>query len=164
MREHPDLELENANPDNPVTWVLQRAGWVGMLLLIVAAIAGIFGTGLFERARIEREGFNVSYSRFQRTTVTKLLEVTVRESRAEVTRIWIDGDYSRRVQIGDITPEPESSTSTGESILYTFRSVPGQPFVVTFQVRVSDGSFGPLSGSVGLEGRGQVDFLQFIWP
>jgi hypothetical protein len=164
MREYPDLDLDTKDPDSEVGWRLQRAGWAVMLLVMILAVAGVFGTGLFSRAHVRGEGFEVSYPRFQRMTATNDLVVTVPVSQADRTQIGIHGDHIRSFEISNLTPQSESSMATRDGLFFTFRSVPGRPLVITFRMHASDGTFGSVSGAVSVKGRGRVEFRQVVWP
>jgi hypothetical protein len=49
-----DLEVEQDLDFQQRTWALERAGWIVMLLIIAAALAGFFGGGPLSPTTSER--------------------------------------------------------------------------------------------------------------
>lgn len=164
MTQPSDLELKDEIHAAELEWTVQRAGWVAMLLLVVCALLGLFGTGPVDRAHIKGDAMEVTYSRFLRTSTSAGLDLTLPASRTDATGIWLDRPYTRHFEITSVTPQPQSATSSKDRLLYVFRTVPGQPLAVTFHLRVSEGAVGILSATVGVDGGAQTHFSQFIWP
>src|SRR3954469_22579634 len=63
---------------------IQKIAWRVLALVPVAAVAGLFGGGLFSHVTAGGAGAEVSYERFGRQSVDTQLEVTVPRSRQPV--------------------------------------------------------------------------------
>src|SRR6185312_17388207 len=50
------------------SWVVERAGWIALTLLLLAALAGLFGHGWLSKDSIGDGIMRVDYDRFQRIT------------------------------------------------------------------------------------------------
>jgi hypothetical protein len=164
MPEREDLELHEQSSASEWGWTIRRIGWIAMLLLVIAAISGLFGAGPLDRARIQRNGFEVAYSRFSRMDSSAHLELTVAGAAADLIHVSIDRKYIQQFEINSITPEPESVSSFSDQVRYSFRTRAGQRCSVVFQMRANEGTFGRVAGWIGVEGIGETDFSQFIWP
>src|SRR3954451_6403199 len=74
---------------------IQTVAWRVLALVPVAAVAGLFGGGLFSQVTAGGAGLTVSYDRFGRRSVDTELEVTVPRARPPVaisiSREFLDG-------------------------------------------------------------------------
>src|SRR3954469_23232192 len=74
---------------------VQKVAWRVLALLPVAAVAGLFGGGLFSQVTAGGAGVAASYDRFGRISVDTQLEVTVKRARSAVavsiSRGFLDG-------------------------------------------------------------------------
>src|SRR6185503_10274526 len=63
-----DLELNQDLDLQRKTWTVQRIGWGGMALIVVAALAGVFGSGPLTRTEVtdNPQTFRLLYDRFGR--------------------------------------------------------------------------------------------------
>src|SRR5919106_6001727 len=60
-------------------WLVERVGWIVMLLLIVAAAAGIFGNGVLSRASVsDGKQLRIEYERFAHYLTPTSLKVHMR--------------------------------------------------------------------------------------
>jgi hypothetical protein len=159
-----DLEFQRRS------WWWQRVGWALMVLTLVAALLGLFGSGgLLAAAEAGGRGSAlwVEYNRFGRldaedTTLRVHLEQGA-ASGGGLVRLWLSREYLEGVVIRTITPEPESVEAGPDRFTYVFRaSDPSRPVVLTFHLEPD--RMGRLPGQIGLEGGQTISFSQFIYP
>ncbi len=164
MVPHGDFELDEQPSRTERLWRIQRIGWVAMLLFVAGAILGLFGAGPLDHAYVRRNGLEIAYSRFQRMTSEANLEVTVLRAPADMTRVWVDQNYIGQFEISSVTPQPESTASSSGQVRYAFRSKAGERLVVSIRLRASEGTFGPVTGKLGVDDVGEAAWWQLIWP
>src|SRR3954469_18198945 len=74
---------------------VQSLAWRVLALLPLAAVAGLFGGGLFSQVTAGSAGVKVSYDRFGRRSVATQLQVTVMRARrpvaVSISRGFLDG-------------------------------------------------------------------------
>ena len=148
-------------------WRVERAGWVVMLALVLAASAGLLGHGPLSDSRVQTaEGsLTVEFDRLTRHSAPTTLRVGIGAGTARdgYARLWFDRAYLSEMQIEAIVPEPESAATADDRFIYTFRVAdPGRPAVVSFDLEPR--ATWLLRGRVGLENGPSLDFGQFIFP
>ena len=149
-------------------WKMERAAWLVMLVVVLAAVGGLFGNGLFSgTTRTSADGrLEIGYQRFARNASETTLKMSV--SRALTTdegelTILVSSTYLRRFVIRAVTPEPDSVEAVGDSLAYVFKLTAGTPrFEADFELEPR--STGWVRGTVGLEGRAPVRLSQFVYP
>ena len=107
---------------------VQRVAWWLLALVPVAAIAGLFGDGLFSEvtAGSERAGGTVTYERFGRRTADTELEVEfARPSRT--TDVAISRAFFDRYDTSEVRPEPLRVRTLVERRRLHLRGRPGRP-------------------------------------
>jgi hypothetical protein len=148
-------------------WRVQRIGWVAMALIILAALLGLTGTGVFAggAAGGETGPLQLDYSRIDELEAPGHLAVQIGAEAAsgEQVKLWIDRAYLDGIQIERITPTPDDVETTADQVVYEFRvDNPGEPMEVSFDLRHA--TFGLKRGSIGLAGGPALDFTQLVLP
>ncbi len=162
-----DLEVAENRAFERREQKLQTLGRVGMAVFIIAALAGLFGTGPISRTRIDQPDGSLSaeYERFGRALAPASLIVTVPPGavRSGELRLWVDRDYLKGVQVEDISPSPESVESGRDRLTYVF-VVPATsgPVTVVFRCRLQVHWL--RSGRIGVESGPELGFTQFVYP
>jgi hypothetical protein len=148
-------------------WVIQRIGWMAMLLPLVAAFHGLLGNGpLTDAPASSSDGaVTIEYFRIARHHQPRTLSVTVAPDVVEngEVKIWIDRAYADQFGLQNIVPDPDSADVEPDRVIYTFTT--GQangPLTVTFSYN-HDG-FWRQHGRVGLIGGPTISFTQFLFP
>jgi len=103
-------------------WRIQRIGWVLVALLLVLALAGLFGNGPLSRAHADGAAGRIEYERFTRYGLSTALVVTPAGTAQGVDRIGISAAYLETLEVESITPEPAAVKMSGHSIVYEFAS------------------------------------------
>jgi hypothetical protein len=161
-----DLEIDSDVGFQQREWRFERVGWVAMLLVAFAALAGAFGRGPLSKAEAGGGGpLRVRYERFARHNSPAALELEVAAVGAadSTVRVWFDHEYLSNFDLQHIIPEPETAEASPARTTYVFRvSDPSRPARITFGL-VPQG-VGRLRGQVGLPGAPPVELSQFIFP
>jgi hypothetical protein len=139
----------------------QRVAWWLLALVPIAAIAGLFGGGLFSKvtAGSDRAGVTVVHERFGRLTADTELELEfARPSRTtdvEISRAFLD-----RYQMSEIRPEPQRVRTLADAVVFTFAAAPGGR--ATFFLQPD--AVGSSSGTVTVSGGMPVKIKQLVYP
>jgi hypothetical protein len=160
-----DLELDRDLTFQHREWTIQRAGWLVMLAIIVAALIGLLGSGPLSSATAEAGPLQLEYSRFERRHAPSELEVTVSndaESQDQI-EVWISTDYLASTEITSIVPEPEEVSEADEQMIYRF-SIDDQAQTPTIRFALEYDDPGPTTGRMGMIGGPELTFWQFIYP
>lgn len=162
-----DLEIHQNVPFQQMCWKLQRACWVVMTLVIVAAIAGLIGTGPVSDVSAGKPGdaIWVEYQRFARLCAPEELKVHVGKGQARDGRVtvWLNREFVEGLQVEEVTPHPESVEAFGDRLAYVFRTPnPADEVAVTFDVQPK--SWGRQRGTVGVAGGTSVALARLVYP
>ena len=117
------LELEEDMTFQRRNWTAERIAWAIMALVVVAALAGLFGTGPMSRTVIrDGRGVDIEYERFQRMSSPGLLRLDVAVVRASEGRLSVDLDreFLDTFRLETIRPEPAATTATRRGMRLSF--------------------------------------------
>jgi hypothetical protein len=120
-----DLDIDQDLEFQRREWKVQRIGWALMLLVILAALGGLFGRGPLSRAVAGRPGdpLRVEYDRFVRRHSSQSLTLLLSPDavNAGEARIHVDSALIAGLEIRHLTPAPERQEATPDGIVATFR-------------------------------------------
>ena len=161
-----DIQLSEDIKFQERYWKVQRLGWGLFLLVLLAAIAGLLGSGpLSSRSASAPDGsLRAEYERFCRIERKSVLQAIAAPSAAAGgrLRIWIVRDYLQRVDLERVVPQPERVETFPDRLLFTFAAADGQQSVIQFVLEPH--APGRQAISMGVEGKAAVSFRQFIYP
>jgi hypothetical protein len=126
-----DLELEQDLAFQRREWFVQRAGWWGLSLFVLAAALGLFGNGLLSHARAGEQGASlwVEYERFVRVGAMDRLLVHLgpKPADADTREVRFNRAYFEDLRVERITPEPERTLVGDHQVTLVFdaRALPG---------------------------------------
>jgi hypothetical protein len=145
------------------SWRIQRVAWAGMVLFLLAGVAGLFGGGPLSDARTTSRTLDVRYDRLVRRGIPSELVVTF-SPRHDVSRIAMDTRYLDRAGIQQVWPRPSTVEAIGDRTVFSFLTprTGDSPAVVVFTLE-SD-SMGSLSTPVRLEDLPPVRVRHFVYP
>lgn len=148
------------------TWLIQRIAWAGMLLFLLVALLGLFGSGLFSTATLDSpERLRIRYERFGRFERPMFLRIEITPSRLQTGEIQLrlDQAYMQHLSLESISPEPLQVESTSDQIIYSFAYSRSQTRVpVTFYLVPEQ--IGLYRGQISLDDQTQLEFRQFVYP
>jgi hypothetical protein len=138
---------------------VQTVAWRVLALLPVAAVAGLFGGGLFSEVTAGGDGVTVTYERFGRRSVDTQLEVTLARSKSPVA-VAISREFLDGYDVSEVRPQPEDVTAYADRLVFTFAAPSGASVALTLQPK----RVGSITGAVTVAGSRPVDLRQFVYP
>ncbi len=148
-------------------WLAQRVGWGLWVAVLLAGCLGMLGPGwLSERRVTSADGsLTLEYERFLHHHNPTQLEVFFAGSpnaagqwTVHVGQALLDG-----LQILRIEPEPVRQNVEADGASYTFAgALNGATGRAVFHVEYEH--YGPLAGSIALDGGSPIHFSQFVYP
>jgi hypothetical protein len=152
------LEIEQDLDFQRRQGVFQRIGRIVFVLLLVAAILGIFGTGPLAHATASGPGFQVDYDRFLRSTQTSALQVSPQVGQGGGD-IAVASSYDRSIDVSNVSPQPDSETAQQDRIVFSYQNrLPAQ-----VQISVFPRTIGIHRATIWVRGR-PMSFRQVIYP
>lgn len=151
------------------SWVVQRVGWGLMALVVLAAVAGLLGSGPLSNARAEVPGLmTLEYHRFARLDTGETLRLSLRPAATagDTVRLSLTQAFLGAVRIETVQPPPARVEVGDGRLVYVFPvAEPRVPMVVTFAYQPRE--VGAAHGVVGLESTPEprhVAFRQLVYP
>lgn len=159
-----ELEINQDLSVQTLTWSIQRAGWAAMGVIVLLAMAGLFGHGPISRATEGNlsKGLHVEYERFGRQQRPTDVRVFVRPTHDRRLSLWIGQPYLSHMEIQHIVPPPEAATLADGGVRFEWATDTQEPAVVTFYLQPH--TVGPLSGMLHASGQMDARIQQFIYP
>ena len=122
MKRVGSLEIDEDLAFTRREWVFERWGWAILLLLVIAALAGAFGSGvLSERTLSTSDGtVRAKHSRIVRQQTSHVLEIEFRGSGNPLS-VGLSENLHKAWTIEQVTAEPEEVVAGANGITYRFR-------------------------------------------
>jgi hypothetical protein len=167
MSEKRSLDVQHDDSFQRSEWRIQRVGWAAWGAIVVAALAGLLGTGPLSHADSSASdgSLSVKFDRFVHYHRPSVLEVFVHSRRAndQPLRLKVSQAFLDRIQMLRIEPEPEEQLLAGDGVVYAFSQEGRSEFSkVLFHFEFE--RFGKSRGSVEFVGSGSASFQQFVYP
>lgn len=148
-------------------WRIQHMAWVAMLLIVVLALLGLFGTGpiSFATAGDPDGGLLVEYQRFVRHDGRTSLTVEIGSGQISngQAEVWISTSYMEDVEIEKFSQQPDEVRNDGDRIIFVFLAEDvSEPISINFTLRPQ--AMGRLAGNVGIVGGPEVHLSQLSYP
>jgi hypothetical protein len=138
--------------------MFQGVGRIVFVLLFVAAIIGVFGTGPLAHATASGPGFQVDYDRFLRSTQSSSLQVSpnVGQGGGEIA---VASSYLNSIDVSDVSPQPDSETAQQDRIVFSYQNrLPAQ-----VQIGIFPRTIGIHRATIWVRGR-PLSFRQVVYP
>jgi len=160
-----DVRLDRHLAFHSWSWRVERFAWWGMLLILAAAVCGLFGDGLLSRRQLRTaDGSMVlEYDRFGQVSADTILNLSLQfRELPGPHNVWIQRSYLDHFDIKQVTPNPRVTELSGDGWLYTFApSQAGESFPI--RAILNPRHAGRFSGCINSEGRA-LCFQQFVYP
>lgn len=150
---------------------VQRAAWLVMLGVIIAALLGAFGGGVLAEATARADGppaLTVRYDRLARyqSPTEMVVEVGPAGAAGEL-QVAVSRGYLADVRLTGVTPEPERVTLEDDLYVYRFQVEDwSEPVRVHFELEPDH--WGRLTGRIrarsGDAASGWAEVRQFVYP
>ncbi|HEY7863666.1 MAG TPA: hypothetical protein VIE39_08400, partial [Thermoanaerobaculia bacterium] len=87
-----DLEIDSDREFDRRNHRVQKAAWVGMMLFVLAGLAGLLGHGPLSQARVRATGLEVRYHRFERFQTPSSITILDPQGTAvpRPMALWLD--------------------------------------------------------------------------
>jgi len=155
-------------------WWLSRVAWALMALLIVAALAGLMGSGPLSRATrtvaVTGNGRALlEYPRFTRYNTEESMQVTVEapDATGDTLQMTLSPALNDQLQIRDVTPPPDSVSMSQDGAVYEW-SVEDWSQPVLINISFYAGDWGRVRGDVGVAAGDAEDrtlgFDSWVFP
>jgi hypothetical protein len=117
----PSLELPDEIDLHRIGWIAQRIGWAILFLILIAAVFGLFGSGLLSEKKLSADGNSVTFERFGRFQSPMTLEVFVKENRG-LASISLPQSYLDHLELQQIQPQPSAAHINQQSVTFEFKT------------------------------------------
>ena len=137
MSSLPEVESEADRRFQKRFWLFQRFAWAGMVLVLVAALAGLTGKGgPLSRTTVSDAQASVTYPRVARWESADDIQIELSPAISGRAEIDIGDEFARIFQVEDIHPQPSRSfaTGTGQRLVFDLGE-PAGPRTITLHVR-----------------------------
>jgi hypothetical protein len=144
-------------------WRTQRLGWAVLAAVLVAACAGLFGSGPMAVQKVAVGDSTLEFDRFVRRRAAaewKLQPAPTAAAGDEVV-VRIASRFLEKFELKRIVPEPTSSALAGEQTVFRF-DASNMRGAIVFHVEPED--FGTAAGSFEVGEGSAVTLAQFIYP
>jgi hypothetical protein len=165
VRSIDDFEIDEDIRHSETEWRLERAGWIVMGLVTLAALLGVLGPGaLSQRSASDGAGtFTVRYDRFEHAHARSELRLEI--APAAIVRgsiqVWIDRSYLDGIRGMSMDPEPERFEVSSDRITYTYFAAEGP---VSINIDFEFEECGIHRGRAGIPGGSEVAWRQLAYP
>jgi hypothetical protein len=160
------LQVDDDIDQHRRIWAFERAGWIVLLLLLVAAALGLFGPGILGSAHptAPNGALSVEHLRFARARSPQRLQVALEPDDRGDGRfeLWLDSAWLDAVTLEHITPQPDRVRAGAErtTLEFAWDRAPGRvPIVLEIEAQ----QFGRLRARIG-SGAEAVEVSQFVHP
>lgn len=144
-------------------WKLERAGWIGLSLLVAITLLGVSGSGPLSQtdAQTPNGDLQIRYERFERNGAASQLRVKARAGTDG--RVWlaIDGALLERFTVESVHPQPLTAEAFGNGMRLQFQ--PDARGWATAYFTLRPDGIGPARSVARLNGE-SVTLNQFIYP
>ena len=160
-RRHP--VQENMRMQHRV-WRFERVGWYVLVIIVLLALAGLFGNGpLSDAEAVSQDGrLKVEYQRLSRSGTTDSLFITIQGVPGKPVMVELAGSLLREASIETMQPEPQVSMSHGPALLLQLGTT--NDGVATLYLTLRSEHVGTLQGVVRAGSQAEVQFSTFLYP
>lgn len=138
-------------------WVIQRAGWAILVLILLAASLGVFGDGLLSNTQTGDATTTIGFERFGR--FESQMEIKVNTNTRGLVEIKIPQPYLRKMEVDKIVPLPDKQKIENDKLVLTFPASD----IAELTVYLLPQKTGAISTSIEVNGK-KFDVSHFIYP
>ncbi|HEX6203298.1 MAG TPA: hypothetical protein VF100_09865 [Thermoanaerobaculia bacterium] len=160
------LEIEQDLEHQRRAWRWRRVGWTAIGLVLLAAVAGVFGPpGPLSRTTAGEPGSAlwVEHPRFVRQSRTAEIRVHLRTADP-APRLWLDERLLAALDVDHVTPQPESATAASGRLVLELSVDPAAGAAAGVTLVVEAKGPGLVDGRVGLVGGPAVRLGLLVYP
>ncbi|MEX2284305.1 MAG: hypothetical protein WEE89_17585 [Gemmatimonadota bacterium] len=156
-----EIEINQDLDFQRVEWRIQRIGWVFIVIIALASIAGAFGGGpLAHQTRSTSSGdLVIEYDRIARHAAITRFDLHTPRAQGEVGVVF-STDYLHQAELRTVMPEPDRTESGAGNTTFYFNLEPNA--TVSFVFEPDD--IGLRTIQIGLRGGSALRLKQFVLP
>lgn len=160
------LQIDQDLPYQQKFWVIQLAGWIVFLMLLLAAALGLAGgAGPLNQSSVDNGQIEVKYQPFARRVAPTDIDVTLKSLAGSTAQLMVQRDFLNEYQIQKITPEPSSVKAGDDMLIYEFSVPEGATSLgVSFALEPDAKTIGSTSGGIGQTREALILIRQFVYP
>lgn len=145
-------------------WRFERIGWFIMGLIILAALLGYAGHGLYSGAEEGDDRLRIEYPRFTRHLSPAQMKIHVGADAVEggAVTLLLNEDFADSFEIDNVVPMPAQWQAGAGGVRMRIPMRGDAPGVV--RIYMTPQGFGPVSTQVGIDGAPALELWQFIYP
>jgi hypothetical protein len=148
-------------------WRVERFGWAAMVVVIVAALVGVFGGGGFiahTSASDSAGSTELQYARFARYASPTTLHINLTASASgRPTRVRVSDRYLSEMNVRAITPPPTSTAIADRQHVFVFERLASRGST-TIRFELEPAAMGRHHGWIAVDEAAPLSFTQFIYP
>lgn len=161
-----DLKGPEVERSLQIDWTIQRAGWLLMVGVIVAALLGYLGRGplTHQHARATDQSLSVEYYSIERYESPTELRIRIDQPPAEgePLRLRVSKAFCDVTTVEQISPPPLRSTLVGDDVVYDFAVGKPEELMVVYRFKHDD--TGSLVYTLAVGDGEPVTVQQYILP
>jgi hypothetical protein len=163
MGQETETHLGDVSHERAV-WKIEHWGWAMFALILLSALAGVFGDGPVARAKARNAAIGVEYDRLVRYQAPSTLKVRLaRSGNSSMPALSVSQSFIERVEVQHITPEPERVKGAHNSLIYIF-DVAQTNEEITVTIGYKPRAYGKTAVRLGRLDGPQLQFTQFFYP
>jgi hypothetical protein len=148
-----------------VTWQVERLGWIFMALIVVAALAGLFGGPTTRQETRDQSGrVQIEYQHLQRHLDPAALRLKIDTQGQSLFELTIDKQLARAFEIRSVIPEPIETQAHEGGLLMKFAASSENTMPAEIVIMAIPNYPGDVSGGIGLIGEQPAHLDIFVYP
>lgn len=144
---------------------VRRCGFVLLLLIVVAALGGLFSKGYLSETHLKNADGTLSlhYEKFNRLMSDTDMKIVSVSSAGDRNRIIFGGDFMESFRIDSLQPQPDKMYSrNGEMIIEYDKPKTGAR--QTLWLSLTPMKAGLIKSTIAIDGGPDISFRQIIYP
>lgn len=129
--DHKELPIEEDLKWTERSWVIQRVGWVLLLLFVFGAALGVFGTGILSKVHKQSGEYSVDYERFGRYEMPQEIKIMAPAVNGKIV-ISVPQSFTENYEIPSSIPQPQNQVFNQTHITLEYPS--NGPVLIMFEV------------------------------
>ena len=156
--DHKELQLEEDIKWTERSWIIQRIGWVLLLLFVLLAALGVFGTGVLSNVHKQSGEYSVDYERFGRFQMPQEIKIMAPSKKGKVV-ITIPQSFLKNYEIPSSIPQPTQQRFDSTHLILEYPS--NGPALIMFEIEAE--KTGNHTAEILINDQA-FTFSQFIYP
>jgi hypothetical protein len=152
------LDMEDEIDLHKKGWVVQRVGWIILVLILIAASLGLFGNGLLSKSSAGERNAIIYYERFARFESQTELNLQV-QNVADGVEVRIPQSYIHSMEVEKVIPEPTRQRLEPDYLVLFFDAKGSASLSVVFNPERT----GTVAAVIEVNGE-RIPISHFIYP